>query len=366
MANMLDYIEWRGDLSWEAVPPTEIDALIMAQLAMLRWEHAPASFGLISDLAAAVSDVRISAGYTGQNDKRLIALLGKSQRFGSLTLSDYVDELEEDKQFSAITLRLNNGMVCVSFRGTDQSITGWEEDFALAFSRPTPAQEAAARYLTRAARTYPGPLIVCGHSKGGNLAMFASSHVEDDVLQRIIATYNFDGPGLSDQVDTKQLYERVGARLKAFVPQGSIVGLMLAHPDKFTVVESNSVSLLQHDPYSWQVLGPRFVRRPALSGESARFDRVFHEWLAGIDQDDRQTLTECLFGVIRATNAQNLDASFFKYLARNNREVLAALDGLPKEKRSRVWKMLLAFAKLTVRNEPKTVGALKQKRLAQS
>ena len=354
MSNMLDYIAWRGDLSFTEVPLNEVDGLILAQLAMMRWEQAYTGAERLRELAARMTQYPVSTGFTGENDRKLIAAVGASARFGELTLSDYVHETdaEAEKQFAAITLHLPDGALYIAFRGTDATLVGWKEDCAMAFSRPVPAQEEAVRYLTAVAAQYTGTLYVGGHSKGGNLAMFAATGVEDDVRARIVTVFNYDGPGLSDRMDAASLYARIAGRLRSFVPQGSVVGLLLAHPDEYTVVESVFVSVFQHDPYSWQVMGPAFLRLPALSAASQRFDLVFRQWLRTVDEQDRMELVETLFSVLSATNARSFGREFWAGLAKNPVAVYSAFSGVDPATRARVLKMIAELGRLAIVRPP--------------
>ena len=353
MSNMLDYIRWRGDLSLAVVPVNEVDGLILAQLSMLHWENSlePGSSAPLRDLFDSMNKPPVSVGFTVENDQKLLAMVTESTRFGEVIVSDFEHDSDEDaeKQFAAITLHLPDGAHYVSFRGTDSSIVGWKEDFNMAFSNPVPAQEAAADYLTRMADRYPGALWVGGHSKGGNLAMFAAANVDDAVRARILGVYNNDGPGLSDRMDAPALYARITGRLHSFVPQDSIVGLLLAHPDEFTVVRSNSISILQHDPYSWQVEGPRFVRMSGLNRDSARFDVAFRQWLSGVDEREREELVDTLFGILEATNAQSFGREFWAGLAKNSKSVLAAIHDVNPETRKHISKMLADLGALAMR-----------------
>lgn len=353
MSNMLDYIRWRGDLSLATVPINEVDGLILAQLSMFHWENGlePGSSALLRDLFDSMNRQPVSVGFTAENDQKLLALVTESARFGEVIVSDFEHDFDEDAemQFAAITLHLPDGVHYVSFRGTDSSIVGWKEDCNMAFSKPVPAQEAAVDYLTRMAGKYPGALRVGGHSKGGNLAMYAAAKVDDAVRARILAVYNNDGPGLSDRMDAPALYARITGRLRSFVPQGSIVGLLLAHPDEFSVIRSNSVSIFQHDPYSWQVEGPRFVRMSGLNRDSARFDVAFRQWLAGVDESEREELVETLFGILEATHAQSFGREFWAGLAKNAKSVLAAIHDIRPETRKRVSRMLADLGALAVK-----------------
>ncbi len=350
MANMIDYLVWRGDLPFPAVPVGEVDGLILAQLAMINWEKAPEGEASLHDLSAAMAGGDVSSSFTADNDRKMLALAGATARFGAVRLSDYLNEVdtEAEKQFSAVTFHLPDGSRYISYRGTDATIVGWKEDCAMAFSKPVPAQEEAVSYLEAGALKYPGPLYVGGHSKGGNLAMFAAANANEDVRRRIVTVFNFDGPGLSDQMDAQGMYARMTGRLHSCIPQGSIVGLLLAHPDKYTVVKSNSVSLFQHDPYTWQVKGGSFVHMQSLSSESARFDGVFREWLKELDEDDRSALVDTLFGILSATKSRSFGRAFWAGLAQNSKSVLEAIEQVTPETRGRVMRMIGGLGRLAL------------------
>ena len=355
MSNILDYITWRGDLPFAAAPFNEVDGLILAQLSMLRWENglAPGASSKVRDLLEPMGRQPVSVGFTAENDMKLLELACRSARFGEIALCDYAHAFDEDAgmQFAAVTLRLDDGTAYVSFRGTDSTLVGWKEDCNMAFSKPVPAQEAARAYLEAAAERYPGGLRVGGHSKGGNLAMYAAACAGEAARDRLIAVYNNDGPGLSDRMNAHDLYRRIAGRLRSFVPQGSIVGMLLQHPDEYTVVRSRSVGILQHDPYSWQVEGPAFVRMPGLSRDSARFDAAFRQWLSGMDEADRGLLIDTLFNVLYATRSQNFGREFWQGLARNPRSVLAAIQDVEPEQRRRVTRMLADLGAAAIRAE---------------
>lgn len=353
MSNILDYITWRGDLPFSAAPFNEVDGLVLAQLSMFRWENglAPGGSAKICALFEPMNHQPVSVGFTAENDMKLLHLIAHCRRFGEIALRDYEQDFREDMemQFAAVTLMLDDGTAYVSFRGTDSTLVGWKEDCNMAFSTPVPAQEAARLYLNAAAERFGGALRVGGHSKGGNLAMYAAATAEDAARERILGVYNNDGPGLSDKMNARALYQCITGRLHSYVPQGSIVGMLLAHPDAYTVVRSNSVSILQHDPYSWQVEGPAFVRMPGLNRDSARFDAAFRRWLSGVDEDDREVLIDTLFNVLEATKSPSFGREFWQGLARNPGAVLAAIQDVEPERRRRVTRMLTELGGLALR-----------------
>lgn len=344
MSNLLDYITWRGDLSFSAAPFNEVDGLILSQMAMLRWERGlkPGEAAAVSALREPMREKPVSVGFTAENDYKFWMQLTQSSRFGWPEVSDFVHRLDEraEEQFAAIAAHLPDRSVFVAFRGTDSTLVGWKEDCNMAFSQRVPAQEAAREYLEAISEKYPGALRVGGHSKGGNLAMYAATTASSRVRDQILGVYNYDGPGLSDLIDAQSLYLRMTGRLHSYVPQGSIVGMLLNHPDDYAVVKSTSVSILQHDPYTWQVEGPRFVRMTGLSRDSARFDIGFRAWLSHMERADRETLIDTVFNVLGAADSPTFGPEYWSALARNPHPVLSALQSIDAEHLKRITRMI--------------------------
>ncbi|MBQ6372894.1 MAG: DUF2974 domain-containing protein [Clostridia bacterium] len=357
MSNMLDYIRWRGDLPMDLIPVCEVDGLILAQLSMMNW---PAWLGDSGDdklslatLRGRLDIERISVGFTGQSDRMLMELITASARFGEIRVLDYSHTFnaESQTQFAALSLLLPGGLLFVAFQGTDNSLVGWKEDFNMAYSRPVPAQQMAAAYLERAARLVDGPIVVGGHSKGGNLAVYASAMASEEVLGRILTVYSYDGPGLSDRMDAEPLYARLGGRLRAFVPQSSVVGMLLSHPDTFEVVLSSSVGVLQHNSYTWQVEGGRLVRAEALNPDSVYFESVFRKWMSGMDELQREAVVETLFNILSATKAARFDRAFFVGLLKNPVAVFNAARGADAQVRTQVSAALSELAEAVIHPE---------------
>ena len=345
MSNILDYFPWRGDLPFSTVPLNEVDALILSQLSMLNWTNVlkPDQTAALKKLKRLMFQHTVSMGcFTQENDTELWDRVTNCVRFGDLEISDFRHQWDQGAQvqFAAVTLHLPDDTIFVSFRGTDGTIVGWKEDCNMAFSPAVPAQEAARVYLNEIAGKYPVPIRVGGHSKGGNLAVFAAASADDAVRDRILAVYNNDGPGLSDQMDTRSLYGRLAGKLHTFVPHGSIIGMLLNQADHFTVVASNSVSILQHDPYSWQIEGPHFVELPGLSPESASFRKACRNWLSSIPPADRESLIDAVFNVLGTAETTRFGPEFWSSLASNPMAVLSALSNITPSQRKLLGRMV--------------------------
>lgn len=176
MANVFDYLDWRGDLTLGLVPLCDVDALVLSRLSYLPLD------GLVPPEGATVGALMRQLLTSKPplllpEDGRFIPALAASQRFCEMRIMDYVNQidLESQTQFAAITVALGDGRHFVAFRGTDGTLVGWKEDFNMAFTCPVPAQRLAAHYAASAMLRFPGEFLLGGHSKGGNLAVYAAA-----------------------------------------------------------------------------------------------------------------------------------------------------------------------------------------------
>ena len=266
MADLFDYLLWRGDLSMDAVPPNAVDTLILSELSYIHFEGLvpgdflhPVPLKVAAEAFAALPD-REDRDRVRQ-DGALLAACAQAPRFADLKLCFYRSELlpQLQSQFAAVTWLLPGGAAVITYRGTDLTITGWKEDFNMSFQPQVPAQEKALWYLEAFARVHAGPIRLAGHSKGGNLAVYAAAKAQPELQERILSVHNHDGPGFHSAMLRDPGYQAILPRVRTFVPQSSVVGMLLEHEEPYTVVKSRQLSLLQHEPFSWEVLGGGFI-----------------------------------------------------------------------------------------------------------
>jgi len=312
MANILDYLRWRGDLPLTASPFNAVDSLILSVLAYVPFDgvvppSATRKGPTIAEAAAGLAESGAAAFRDG-DDRDLLAALAASERFGSMRLCAYenVIDIGREKQFAAVTALTGDGSAYVAYRGTDHTLVGWKEDFNMSFMTPVPAQEAAVAYLERVASGLRGRLRLGGHSKGGNLAVYAASFCRPRTQRRVSAVYNNDGPGFDASVIARDGYRNVQDRIRSFVPQSSIIGMLLEHAERYTVVQSTESGLMQHDPYSWSVLGTDFITVQQVTDESLFVDRTLKEWVGAMEPAQRELFIDAVFDVLSATEAKTL------------------------------------------------------------
>lgn len=305
MANMLDYLVWRGDVPLSLSPWNDVDSLIASTLSYMTYPPEPV---LLSDAAAQLPPPPQMEINFVKDARSLLSAAGMTERFAGLTLHHAMahTDLERDMQFAAVTLTLPDGTHFISYRGTDNTIVGWREDFNMAFESPVPAQTAAVQYLLQLAEDTAGPLLLGGHSKGGNLAVYAAAHADPAIQHRIHAIYSFDGPGLDDATMASDGYAGIARRIRSFVPQSSVVGMLLAYHPEYTVVKSDALGLLQHDTFTWQVLGTRFLETPEVDVGSQLVNQTVHAWLSRVTPDERRRFIDTLFDLLEATGASTM------------------------------------------------------------
>lgn len=362
--NILDYLDWRGDLSFETVPANEIDALIFAWLSYYHFEDIEGDGidGLTLSELAALHE-RCVGPFTKVNTNItiepqitaawLLHCCAETARFGPIRVKDFSEELdaEEAVQFAAISFLIGDDWRIIAFRGTDNNLAGWKEDCYLAFSEAVPAQKLAAEYLekTRDGRK----VLVCGHSKGGNLAMFAVLCASDERLKDVQMLYNFDGPGFSFELEKHPNYPIVKERAHTIVPASSVVGMLLNHEDDYRVVESQAVSIWQHDAMFWKVLGGSFVYTEERNASSVFIDNTLREWIDSMSFDERKEFVDGVFSVLESTGATQLNELPEK-IAQNGIRAITQFP-LNAEQRSMIFHLLMNLLKTGGANLYETV-----------
>lgn len=303
MANLMNYLDWRGDLPMTVVPFCGVDALILAALSYVDYDGtgAEGSGVLLRDIPeiAAPADTGTETELYRQC-RVLLAAAGRTERFGGMWIDRYVSELDREggKQFSAIRALTPAGDTIVAFRGTDHTMVGWRENLHMSFESPVPAQAEAAAYLTDCCREARGRLIAVGHSKGGNLAVWAAAHLPAELQDKVAALYSFDGPGMDDRTAADEGYTGLLDRLHSIIPQGSVVGLLMNYHQNYTLVQSVNSGVKQHNPFSWQVTRDGFVEAQELTEYSRVARDTLHDWLYACTPEERENLVDTVFDAV--------------------------------------------------------------------
>ena len=362
MANMMDYLDWRGDLTLEISPFNEVDALLLAELSFVDFEGIvpPPEIGRGVALREAGEQYFARHGKDGDDmgvlvPGTIVKMLKKlmaSARFGGMMLNGYASLLDDaiEQQFAALTIDLGNGSVYVSFRGTDDTLVGWKEDLNMGFLEEIPSQRQAVNYLTRMARQYGDrTLRVGGHSKGGNLAVYSAVKAPAEVQERIVAVHNNDGPGFAWPISETPGHRRIASRIHTVLPQTSVVGMLLEHEKDYQVVYSTYEGIYQHNGFSWEVKGTQFVHLDDFSREGKLVDEALDQWSASLNAQQREALADALYSVLTGTGAKTLSELNEEKL-KSASAMLKTYKNLDRETRRMVGEAFKLLLKLGTRN----------------
>ena len=353
MADFFEYLNWRGDLSFDTVPFNKIDALLFAQLSYTLFDGVvPASFSekkTFTQVAKEFSELsdyenRINIGFL-INDRttELMFKCAEVERYRNVELCGFRSIYNEDnvEQFAALTF-LIDGKPLIALRGTDDTIIGWKEDFNIAWLPQIPAQKDALDYFNEAAAALKGNFIFAGHSKGGNLVINTAVKCGKDLQKRIDAVYNFDGPGFDAEFFKTEEYKAVENKIYSFYPGCSVVGMIFHHPENFEIVQSEGFTFWQHDAMNWQIMGGNFINLADFTDESRLFYKAFNEWIDKLDLEQKRSFVETMFCILEASGAKT-NNEIEKDALKATAKMVAAYADLDKSKRKEMRMILSMF-----------------------
>ncbi|RSI43738.1 DUF2974 domain-containing protein [Streptococcus cristatus] len=359
MGIIFDYLDQVAYDSIYDTPLNELDMLMLTEITYLPFDQ------IVSDqmspdctcrlFEAAEKVTQDLSMLVTKNRLKLLEKAASSTRFKNIKLMGYVNDIDPDvqKQFAAMIFKIKPDSYVLTFRGTDDSIIGWKEDFHMTYMDQVPAQKTAVNYLRKAMDALPGQFILTGHSKGGNLASYAASQIEPEYQERIQSIYSYDAPGLNHSVITSQGYQTISDKIKRYIPQGSIVGMMLETPKQAQIVKSTAIGgLAQHDTFSWQISDQTFVLLDNLNPDSLQVDKTLKNWVDSVSDEELKDFFDLFFGLILDAGISSINdltklENFNKILAvfenanaltDQEREMLTRLAKLLVDMRYQSWK----------------------------
>ena len=347
---MFEYLRWRGDISFSEKQLCEIDSIILAMMVYVDF----AALGLadeacLCDLARnycpdnEYNSVKLGLIIPSKKINKLFCSAAKCRRFSGVRISDYVTRTSEEEvcQFAAATYHLPGKRMVVTFRGTDDTIVGWREDFCLSYSDEIPAQKMAREYLERIAEKYQGEKIyVTGHSKGGNLSLYAAMKAKGELKARIVKVFCHDGPGLSHSDICSREFAEIKRKVAVYLPQSSVVGTMFERGDKYAVIKSSALGAVQHDPFSWELDGPVFIRLSSLSERGKKNEEQFKAKMCQMTTEEKREFVELFFSIVNSTGAKTL-SDFSGKGIKNIALILKNYTGLDKQKRDLIVALII-------------------------
>lgn len=313
MRNLFDYLNFYGNYSFEEYAYNEVDALILALLSYVKLDGiVPASktdFIFLEEACHKFLKKYSEKSFKKEdwlfpNSYQIMVALQSSQRFYHTKLYHLVSSVDSNGQFGALTMRLPNHITYISFEGTDSNVVGWKEDFQIIYQFPISSQIMAKNYFDQTINLFDRKIYVGGHSKGGNLAMYAYMYGKSSWKKRVKKVYNFDGPGFLPSVVQSELFTEMCDKLMMVVPKESVIGMILGQGN-YKVVNSSAKAILQHDGYTWECFGGKLVPT-ILSKKSEKLKNNLQEYLASMSEAEKKSFVETFFAVFEKSQITNI------------------------------------------------------------
>lgn len=315
MGNIIDYVDWRGDLTFEQDGFNQVDAVIFSQIAMIELddffkEYSKLTIFEIYNLMKhnGIKKYQYMGLIIPTDIIKLITKMAHSKRYKNLEVSHYVNIIDNNKQmqFCALTVKINDRLSCISFSGTDDTIIGWKENFNLVCMENIPAQLEAVKYVELIAKDVD-ELIICGHSKGGNLTIYSTYEINDETFQKVKKAYSIDGHGLTHKPTNEDNLEKRTKVIVSIIPQFAVVGRLFEHNERIKVIHSNAIGFYQHDTFSWEVLGRRFVvDKHGLDPDAVYIEKKVKNVIEDLDYTDKEQFVNILFSLLAAAKVEKL------------------------------------------------------------
>ena len=370
MGNLITYVQQYEAQTFQEKLVTDIDILVLTEIAYLPFDEIVSSS---FEEKTAISLNQLGKEFETIKEKehknnpfmitkeriQLLDVVSKSLRFKDVKVFGFMNDIDDEltKQFAAVCYQWEEESRWIIFRGTDESLTGWKEDFMMTYSDLIPAQTDAIEYLRKQAELFSGSLNISGHSKGGNLSLYASAMQEEDIQHRIQQIYCWDAPGVHRSILNTEGYQRVVSKAKRYIPQDSIVGLMLESQVPYHIIESQGSGISQHSALMWNIEDDHFVELTELTRNSQLTDQTFKQWTEVVSDEDLKLFFDTFFDLIFEMGVETVNdvyynfrmymQKFFEKAYRMNpekREVLLRVGHLLFQIRYEIWKENLSFS----------------------
>ena len=345
---LLDYLQWRNDVPLSVSPFNEVDNVIFSYLSYIDFRDLKEDWNGFFDLRDlfrdfcekhSLEEIEITGEFTGRAPLLLKEMM-EGERFSATKVGYYAEDFDKDKvkQFAALVFLLPDGRNYISFRGTDKTITGWKEDFLMSCQSETAGAKEAVEYFNKIAPVLEGELILGGHSKGGNFAMYAAAFCEAEYKERIVQVYNNDGPGFREEVIQSPEFQELLPKIITIAPQSSIIGQLLSNPAKQHVIHSTAKGILQHDAMTWEAEKDSLVSSE-LDELSEYTKTTLGSWLESMDDETRESLCTTAFSLIESTKSETF-IEFSGNLMKNMETIWKEMGKLPEEKKKEIMNAL--------------------------
>lgn len=364
MGDIFSYLDEYGGYSFTEKPLGEVDAMIFSYLTYFNFDGKVSgvenlgSAVTLSSLAGIVEQENfISVTWERERSREVYVKIISCRRYRSTRLRFFVNEVDksEEMQFSAITFELGNGDIFLAFRGTDDALVGWKEDFYMACRTPIASQKRSVTYVNQVAKHYLrkkcARFYLGGHSKGGNLAVYAAMNCKENIRHRIGRIYNLDGPGFRPDFFQELNYTEIEEKVVKLVPKESFVGMLMEESDRCILIESSEIGILQHIPTSWQITGDSFLRSEGEPERKMLYAKV-NEWILSLDREKIDGFLKSLFEVVEGTETlTELTADWMK----SSVSLFNTYRDMDEEMRGIFWEFCVLLVELVAKDRQERI-----------
>lgn len=358
MKNIIDYTK-EETRTFKTFPFNDIDSLVLSTLTYIDFSNLIPSL-YDNSRSVTLKSISISILQDKLNlmaDKKLyIKLLNNvisNPRYNSLRLNNYVDitDYKEVSHFCAMTFTYDT-FTYIGFMGTSASLIDWKEDFNMAYMCPVPAQRKALKYLNKIMQKVPGYVYIGGHSKGGNLAIYSSIHTPIWNKWRIKKIYTHDGPGFTKKVFNSFKYKIIKSKISKTVPSSSIVGMLMFSRESYKVIKSNTIGILQHSSFTWQIKNSEFVYLKSRAWDSAYFDKTISDWLNSVTDEEKSLFVNTMYDILNQVDYSKIDVTKNNWwnLYKTIKIGKSKLDPETRKKIDEIFKKLTYYEKINLLN----------------
>ena len=362
---LIDYINWRGDLSFQMDPFNEVDNVVLSELVYLdlskilkpMLKKGPRVRDIYEEIEKKNCYQLLTA--TGGNED-FIRAAASSNRFGTIRVTNYKDVFEADRmQFAAAHFELSSQTSYIAFRGTDNSIIGWREDFMSSFMH-MPGQQMAVDYV-KETMTRDRDYYIGGHSKGGNLAIYAAASLNTAMRRHVLRVFDNDGPGFCADIYNMDKIIAIDPILTKIIPEYDVIGQIFRRPLRdVRIVRSSYSGLLQHDLVSWRVKGPKFLEAETLDPAAKVINDTFDEWIRNADFESRQKFVKDLFDSFQVGGAVTLD----ELKLSNMTDIIKSLIGSSEETKELIHNLQKVYFQTVTKHASQAIENFAEEKLA--
>lgn len=358
MTNLLDYLKWRGDISFDNNEPNQVDGLVFCELTYLPFEKFIAECSeeeTISSLfekysALPEAETKIGAILPEKEIRELFTLAASCERYKNVKVKRFVNHVckASEKQFCAMTFVLNNEYIYIAFRGTDDTLVGWKEDFNMAFNTPIPSQKESVEYLNCIGVRTRKKIIVGGHSKGGNLAVYASVMTSEKIKNKIVAVHSFDGPGFRNDVYEQMKDDPIAEKITNILPQGSVIGMIFSLVGKTQFIKSKGKGMYQHDGFNWEVFQKDFIPVNEPLKSSVEIHEIIDTITSQMTKEERIELVEAIYTLVTVN-----DSSTLTDISKSKLKFISGILKADKKSKKVLWSAVSKILKEKYKKKPK-------------